>query len=119
MTIVPIDITTDNDVVVARFRGDIDISNRTAAVSQILAAVDNEATGVILDLAEVRYLDSAGVSMIFDLARQLEPCRQRLGVALAEDSPLRTLFKITSVHEVVALCTSVNQCAAALRDARD
>lgn len=118
MTIAPIDITIEDDVVVARFRGDVDISNRTTAASQILAAVDNEATGVVLDLTEVRYLDSAGISMIFDIARQLEPCRQRLGVAVPENSPLRTLFKITSVHEVVSLCTGVAQCAAALRDAR-
>ena len=116
MAAAPVDIAVDDGIVVARVGGDIDISNRTTVASRILAAMDNDAVGLVIDLAPVRYLDSAGISMLFEIARQLETCRQRMGIALDEDSPVRKLLKITNIHEVVTLCASVDECAAAVRE---
>lgn len=109
----PVRFRTVDGVVVAAVAGDIDIANRDTITTSILARVSNEAAGLCLDLAAVRYLDSAGVSMLFDLARRLDTARLRMGVALDEDSPLRTLLKITNVHEVLTVCASVDECVAA------
>lgn len=115
MAAAPVDIRHEDDVVVARIGGDIDISNRSAVASRILGAVSNECSGLCLDLSPVRYLDSAGISLLFELARHLETGRQRMGIALDEDSPVRTLLKITNMHEVVTLCASVPECISTMR----
>lgn len=116
MAAAPVDISIGDGIVIARVGGDIDISNRTTVASRILAAMENDAIGLVIDLGPVRYLDSAGISMLFEIARQLDTCRQRAGIALGDDSPLRKLLKITNIHEVVTLCSSVEECAAALRE---
>ena len=61
----------------------------------------------MLDLTEVRYVDSSGVRVIFELAAQLGISGRRLALAVPETSPRPPVGrKITRLEEAVLLCTS-------------
>lgn len=107
----------DEDVVVATLSGEIDIANVADIGAIILEGLPREAIGLVVNLASVSFIDSAGIRMLFDLARQTDTHRQRLGIAIDDDAPVRRLLKITNIQEVVTLAGTVEECTAAMRDA--
>lgn len=111
-----VEIVQDNEVVVARLAGEFDFTDADRVSSELIAATPNDAIGLVLDLSEVRYIDSSGVRMLFDLADRLDVCRQRLAVALPEDSPIRRLIKITNLEGFVVVCPSQAESIEGLRE---
>lgn len=114
MTSGPLEVRAEGRVVVARLSGDIDLVNVPTVSAQVIEAIPNDALGLVVDLSDVRYIDSAGVHMLFELVRQLDACRQGMAIALGEESPIRTLMKITHIDEAAPLCPSVEQGIAAV-----
>jgi anti-anti-sigma factor len=84
-------------IVVARVIGEVDVSNVRELEQQILDAVQNSAFGLVVDLADVRYLDSACIQMLGDLARRVGWREQRLALVAPEGS---------RVHRVLAMAGS-------------
>lgn len=109
------EISQDDGVVVARLQGEIDLVNVPTIAGMLRAGVPQDAIGLAVDLSDVRYLDSAGVQMLFQLAIDLATTRKGMVVALGQDSPLRTLLKITNLQEVAAVHDSMADGCAALR----
>lgn len=109
------EIIEDGGVVVARLVGEIDLVNVPTIAAALRSAVTQDAIGVAVDLSDVRYLDSAGVQMLFQLAVDLATMRKGMVVTLAPDSPLRTLLKITNLQEVAGVHDSLAEGRAALR----
>lgn len=90
---------------VARLSGDIDLSNVDELGRQVEQAVSNRARGLVLDLSGVTYLDSAGLRLVFGLARRLGDRQQRLRLVVPDNSRIRrvlTLAAVGTVAEVVA-----------------
>lgn len=102
--------------VTARLHGDLDIANVEEVRLDILDAMPGDAHGLIVDLSSVRYVDSAGVHMLFELVRRLDARRQKTAVVVADGSPVATLLKITNVSDAIPVCTTVEACAEALGD---
>ena len=94
---------------------EIDVGTAADLGGALVEAVPSDATGLVLDLAAVRYVDSAGIRMLFNVARQLERYRQGLALALPDTSPLQRLFKITDLGEVATICGDIEDCIAGLR----
>lgn len=90
-------------VPVARVNGEIDLANAPQARHDLLAMA-SDAEAFVVDLSEVPYLDSAGVRVLFQLARELRQRDRPLLVTLPVGSPLRRILKVTSFHEVAAIC---------------
>lgn len=111
-----IEIVHENAVVIARLVGEFDFTEADWVSAELLSATPNDAIGLVLDLSEVRYIDSSGVRMLFEIARRLDTCRQHLALALPEDSPIRRLVKITKLEEVVLLCATHQECTDGLRE---
>jgi anti-sigma B factor antagonist len=101
-----IEITVDGSVVVVRLRGEIDMTTTPTISAHVLDALTPDASGLIVDLTEIRYVDSGGVHLLFELARRLEAGRQGLALVVSDESPLRRLLKITNLAEAVAICTT-------------
>ena len=94
-------MTSIDGLPVARMPVDIDAAN-AAQVEEILAgAVSPEPPCLILDLRETRYLDSAGIDMLFKLDERLRRRRQSLQLVVAETSPLRRLLQITGIDRTL------------------
>jgi anti-anti-sigma factor len=94
-------------VPVAVVTGEIDLANAPRASDDLLA-IAADAPGLVVDLTEVPYLDSAGVRVLFQLTRELRRRDQTLVVTLPVGSPLRRVLKITSFHEVAPVCDGLD-----------
>jgi anti-anti-sigma factor len=93
---------------VVRLLGEVDISNAAALEGHISDAVPNDATGLALDLSETRYLDSAGIRMLFELSQRLEGRRQSLVLAVPENSLIRHSLIVTEVEQAMGLEDSLD-----------
>ncbi len=102
-------LSTDRTVVIASLSGDVDMSNTASLSAALTAAMDGDSTALLLDLTAVRYLDSAGVQMVFDIARRLEVGRRGFGLVVEESSPVRSVLKITRVEDVASLWASAEE----------
>lgn len=65
--------------------------------------VTPSARGIVLDLSEVTYLDSAAVHLIGQLAANLRAHRQELRVVIPRSSPLRLVVAIAGLDTVVPI----------------
>jgi anti-anti-sigma factor len=88
------------DVVVGRVEGEIETANADDLRAAIAGRLTNAGAGLVLDLSETTYLDSAGIELLFDLARRLRTHRQRLGLVLPEGAPMRRVLDLCDIERV-------------------
>jgi anti-anti-sigma factor len=106
---------THDDVVVARLSGEIDLSNAGTVGDELATAVPNRALGLVLDLGETSYLDSSGVSLVFDLAERLRRRQQQLRLVAPADAPLRRVLRIVDPTGALPLAEAVDAAVAEIR----
>jgi anti-anti-sigma factor len=97
------------EVVVARLTGEIDMSNAEAIGAAVLEATGNDALGVVLDLTEVRYLDSAGIYVVFGMRSRLRARGQALRLVIPDGSPVDDALRLAGVQRHVDVVESVAQ----------
>jgi anti-anti-sigma factor len=97
-----------NGVTVATVEGEIDLSNATALETAISHAVGNEAVGLALDLARVDYLDSSGVTLLFNLARRVARRQQRFAAVVPADAHVAEILSLSGANEALALHESLD-----------
>lgn len=98
----------DSDVVVARVSGEIDLASADAVGGELATAVPNRALGLVLDLSRTSYLDSSGVSLIFELAERLRRRQQQLRLVVPEGAPLLRVLRIVNAGGAVSIDSSVD-----------
>jgi anti-anti-sigma factor len=96
------------DTVVARLRGEVDLSNEATVKERLFGSVPNSAAALVLDLSETVYMDSSGVRLIFELARRLQARGQKLDLVVPEDSAVNKLLVLTEMERVVPITNSVD-----------
>jgi len=111
-----VEITRQDDIVIARLNGEIDLANTPAVSATVLEAVPNDALGLVIDLSAVRYIDSVAIRMLFTFVRTLRDSRQAIAVAIPPDSPVRKLLKITHLDEATELRDTIDEAVVALRE---
>ena len=84
----------DDHVVVARLTGELDISAAERTGRRIAEAVPSSARGLVVDMSDLEFMDSSGVSMLFSLARQVGSHRQELRVVAPEGRPVARVLQI-------------------------
>jgi anti-anti-sigma factor len=89
--------------VVARLTGEVDMTNATYVGGELTRSVPNDASGLVVDLSQTRYLDSAAIELLFELARRLGRRRQGLRLVLPAGSPLRRVLILTEIDSVAPL----------------
>ena len=89
--------------VVARLRGEVDMANAAYVHDELLRSVPNDAIALVIDLGETRYLDSAAIALLFDIARRLTRRRQDLRLVLPAGSPLERVLALTEVGSVAPI----------------
>lgn len=97
---------------VARPCGDIDAANAAAIDEELASCLTPDATGLIVDLSDTRYLDSAGIDMLLRLAERLRQRRTELRIVVAPDSQLRRLFEIVGMLDHVRVHATVSDAMA-------
>jgi anti-anti-sigma factor len=86
-----------NDATVVRIIGEVDLSNAWSVSQAMRDAISNQAHRVVIDLTEVGYLDSAGIRILFELARSLADHDQRLIVVLPGGATIRRALEVTAL----------------------
>lgn len=102
-------VTHRGTVAVAEVSGEVDMANASTFADEVLGRMGDEARSLVVDLTQLRYLDSAGVRSLFDIASTLKMREQFFAVAVLEESPLRSVLKVTHVEDVAVICPSVEQ----------
>ena len=83
--------------------GEIDLANAAVVEEQISAAVTNQVTAVTLDLGELRYIDSAGLNILFALVSRLEVLQIALHVRVPPGSLARRVLELSGFGTLVDL----------------
>jgi anti-anti-sigma factor len=96
-------------VPVCELRGELDASNVEHVLDRVIGSVANEAPGMVLDLTHTNYLDSAGVRILFELARRLRTRRQQLRIVVPANGVVRRVLVLTALGDVVPLDDDVEQ----------
>jgi anti-anti-sigma factor len=86
--------------VVARLSGEVDMANSAYVHDELLRSVPNDAIALVIDLGATRYLDSAAIALLFDIAKRLKRRRQTLSLVLPAGSPLERVLSLTEVDSV-------------------
>ena len=100
-------IGVEDGIVIASLTGEIDLSNAAEITDALLGSVPNEALGLVIDLSDVSYLDSAGVRMLAELDHRLGWRAQALRVVAPEASRSRRVLTIAGLERVLSITTSV------------
>jgi anti-anti-sigma factor len=109
-------IAADDGVVVASLSGEIDLSNAAEITDALLGGVPNEALGLVIDLSEVSYIDSAGVRMLAELDHRLGWRAQALRVVAPVKSRSRRVLEIAGLERVLSLDTNVEAARTSVQD---
>jgi anti-anti-sigma factor len=104
-------------VTVARITGEVDGSNAVQLGRALSEKLPSSARGLVIDLGAVAYMDSAGIELLFGLARRLGDRRQRLGLSVPARSPVRRVLEICDIASVAPMEESPEAAAARVVDA--
>ena len=102
----------DDDVVVARLTGELDISAAERTGKRIAEAVPSSARGLVVDMSELEFMDSSGVSMLFSLARQVGSHRQQLRVVAPAGRPVSRVLQIVEFDRAAPVDADVESAVA-------
>jgi anti-sigma B factor antagonist len=102
---------------VVELDGDIDLARAPALREELRRGVGNEDQGLVVDLSEVRYLDSAGVNALFEVAEDLAERRLKLAVVVPEGGLLDRVSELVDLRTVARVERSVAVAVANLEGA--
>jgi anti-anti-sigma factor len=102
---------------VVTLTGEVDIVQAAQLRESLLGAVRNEDLGLVVNLREASYIDSVGVSLLFELAEKLSERQLRLGVVLPDGGLVGRVLGIVNLAAVAELHSSVDDAISSIRGA--
>jgi anti-anti-sigma factor len=103
-------------VAVARLSGDVDISRAAAIRAGLLRVLSNLDFGLVLDLRDVTYLDSAGVNVLFEVAERLASRQQALAAVVPETALIQRVLTLVNIESAIDTHPTVDGAVAAIRN---
>lgn len=104
-----IKVERHDGVPVVRPREDVDAANAAALREQLAECVDSGADRLVVDLTATRYIDSAGIDMLFRLGELLRQRRAMLLLVIAPDSNLARLAEIVGLAHAMPVLPTVQE----------
>jgi anti-sigma B factor antagonist len=108
-----LEVIRDGDVTVIVVQGEVDFTTAPQLDAAMSDASDG-AKALVVDLTRVGFIDSSGLRVLVTHGTD----EGGPPIAVACERLHRRLFEITQLHEAMPVCESVEEAAAALRDAR-
>jgi anti-anti-sigma factor len=103
------EVVEPGDVIRARLRGELDMSNAHQVGTSIAAAVPNDASGLVLDLTELSFIDSAGIRTLLSLVGRFGWHGQKLTFVAAPGSPVRRVIELAGAGDAFGLEASAEE----------
>jgi anti-anti-sigma factor len=104
-----------DSVRIARVSGEMDITQATQLRDRLLGAVGNDDLGLVVDLTDTRFIDSVGVSLLFELAERLTARQLRFAVVVPEQGLVQRVLKIVDLDSVAEVHRRLDDALSALR----
>jgi anti-anti-sigma factor len=98
-----IQVRDEDDLRVVAVSGEVDVSNAGDLRSAALDGFANSAHGMILDLRELTYVDSAGIALVFEAAERLRRRGQELALVVKKGATFRRALEVTEIDAVAAI----------------
>ena len=107
-------LETRDGIQLAHISGEVDIANASTLESEIADTVSNTALGLVVNLTDTEYFDSAGIRMLFELRKRLTGRRQSLRVVVPHESVIITALLVTEVDQVIPIDETVDESLGAI-----
>jgi anti-anti-sigma factor len=106
--------TEASGLTVGIFPAEVDVSNASAIRDRLLGLLDSGAGPLVLDLAETRFCDCAGVGAIIGVEQRAIAWRTRICLVLPPDGTVRRIAEITGLTRRLTVTTSLSSAREAL-----
>jgi anti-anti-sigma factor len=107
MSLADVQLTVAGNALVARITGEVDMSNAEEMGATVIGAMPTEAQGVVLDLSDVDYMDSAGIYVIFGMRSSLQARGQSLVLVIPPGSPVHDVLRLAGAGRPGEMADSV------------
>lgn len=108
MPLASLNVVTQGPVVYAEVHGDIDMSNAADLRQELSRMTPNDALGLVVDLRDVTYLDSAGIRLLYHLREDLKAGRQKLRLVMADDSAVTHTLRLAGLDWSAEIAETVD-----------
>ena len=95
-------------VPVAHLSGELDVSTSGMVRDRLLTAVANQDVGLVVDLSDAIYVDSAGVNLLFEVAERLGVRQLAFAVVYPEGGIVERVFELVDLSSVADVHHSVD-----------
>ena len=116
--LIGVQIEERGDVVLAVLTGELDLAVAEQTGRKIGASVPSSARGLVVDMTELDFMDSSGVSMLFGLARQVGSHRQELRVVAPAGRPVSRVLQIVEFERAAPVHEDADSAVAAIATPR-
>jgi anti-anti-sigma factor len=95
------------EIMLVTVSGEVDMSNARELAAAVWRRMGNDQHGLVLDLSEVRYLDSAGIHAIFELHERLRERGQDMRLVVPAGSPIAGAVTLVDMERSIGVAQSV------------
>jgi anti-sigma B factor antagonist len=95
-------------------RGEVDLATAPTLTEQLDAAMRESAGAFVVDLCDVTFLDSTGVTVLVH-ARAFLGREDRALVVVCPPGPVRRIFEMTGIDDLFAMFDTRDEAAASLQ----
>lgn len=103
-----VSVSVDRTAAVVRVRGEVDLRSSPELREKLLDLLNRPLKRVIIDLAQVSYIDSSGVGTLVELKRRLDRSDGRV-VLVALQPRVRSVFEITRLDHFFAIVNTIDE----------
>lgn len=105
-----LDQRRDDDTVIVVVAGEVDLDTAPRLRAAITAALADAGAGAcVVDLTEVTFLGSAGLTALLDGTREAEHRQEPLRIVVDANRPVIRPIEITGLDDVLSLYHSVDE----------
>jgi anti-anti-sigma factor len=106
-------MTTNNHTIpVVALTGEVDLMRAPDVLKQLLAAADNRDVGLVVDLSDATYIDSAAVNVLFQVAEGLASRQVILAVVVPDGGLVERVVKLVDLASVARMHQNVQSAIA-------
>jgi anti-anti-sigma factor len=105
-------LSDHGDATVAAVAGEVDASNAGELAGDLRELVTNRSTRLVVDLSPTRYLDSAGINLLFSLGEELRGHQVTLLLVVDPASPVARMLRLTGVDKANPMFSSLAEALA-------
>ena len=102
-------------VPVAHLAGEVDISRAAAIRLDLLRTLSNLHMGLVVDLRDVSYLDSAGVNVLFEVAERLAARQQAMATVIPQNALIERVTKLVNLGSATQIHRNLDDAVAAIQ----